>query len=56
MEFGYGLLTAQVPPGSDRAYNRTYEESIALAQLAEEIGFDTVWTSEHHFFDDGYSQ
>jgi len=55
MEFGYGLLTAQVPPDSDRTYKRTYEESIALTQLAEEVGFDTVWTSEHHFFDDGYS-
>lgn len=55
MEFGYGLLTAQRPPGSDRSYERVYEESIRLAQLAEEVGFDVVWTTEHHFFDDGYS-
>lgn len=55
MEFGYGLLTAQCPPESDRDYEQVYEESIKLAQLAEKSGFDVVWTSEHHFFDDGYS-
>lgn len=55
MEFGYGLLTAQRPPGSDRSYEQVYDETVRLGQLAEEQKFDTVWTSEHHFFDDGYS-
>lgn len=55
MEFGYGLLTAQRPPGSDENYEQVYDESVKLAQLAEQAGFDVVWTSEHHFFDDGYS-
>ncbi|WP_373189870.1 LLM class flavin-dependent oxidoreductase [Halolamina sp.] len=55
MEFGYGLLTAQRPPGSGRGYEQVYDESIRLAQLAEKHGFDVAWTSEHHFFDDGYS-
>ena len=55
MEFGYGLLTGQRPPESDQTYEEVYDESIRLAQLAEEHGFDVVWTSEHHFFDDGYS-
>lgn len=55
MEFGYGLLTAQRPPGSNRSYEQVYDESVRLAQLAEAQGFDAVWTSEHHFFDDGYS-
>ncbi|MFB6299009.1 MAG: LLM class flavin-dependent oxidoreductase [Halobacteriales archaeon] len=55
MEFGYALLTAQRPPSSDRDYATVYDESIRLAKLVEEHGFDAVWTSEHHFFDDGYS-
>ena len=55
MKFGYGLLTAQRPPNSDQTYEEVYDESIRLAKLAEEQGFDSVWTSEHHFFDDGYS-
>lgn len=55
MQFGYGLLTAQRPPSSGRTYEEVYDESIRLAQLAEDQGFNSVWTSEHHFFDDGYS-
>lgn len=55
MEFGYGLLTAQRPPDANRNYEQVYDETVQLAQLAEEHGFDVVWTSEHHFFDDGYS-
>jgi alkanesulfonate monooxygenase SsuD/methylene tetrahydromethanopterin reductase-like flavin-dependent oxidoreductase (luciferase family) len=55
MEFGYGLLTAQCPPGSDTSHEQVYEETLDVAALAEDVGFDCVWTSEHHFFDDGYS-
>lgn len=55
MQFGYGLITAQNPPDSDRDHADVYDEALRLAQLAEANGFDTVWTSEHHFFDDGYS-
>lgn len=55
MEFGYGLLSAQRPPESDRDYEQVYDETIRLGRLAEEYGFDVLWTSEHHFFDDGYS-
>jgi alkanesulfonate monooxygenase SsuD/methylene tetrahydromethanopterin reductase-like flavin-dependent oxidoreductase (luciferase family) len=31
-----------------------YQETIETAQTAEDSGFDAVWASEHHFFDDGY--
>lgn len=55
MKFGYGLLTGQRPPNADRSYKEVYDEMIELAMLAEEYGFDTVHTSEHHFFDDGYT-
>lgn len=55
MKFGFGLLTGQMPPDDDKTYEEVYEEDIRLAQIAEESGFDSVWTSEHHFFNDGYS-
>lgn len=55
MEFGYGLVTAQRPPGSERSYAEVYEDAIRLARVAEESGFDAVWTSEHHGFADGYA-
>lgn len=55
MEFGYGLVTAQRPPASSQSYAEVYEDAIRIAGVAEESGFDTVWTSEHHGFEDGYA-
>lgn len=55
MEFGYGPITAQCPVDDERSHEQVYDEAVRLAQLAEENGFDVVWTSEHHFFEDGYS-
>ncbi len=31
-----------------------YAEALALAALAEQVGLDSVWVSEHHFVDDAY--
>jgi len=55
MKFGVGLLTAQNPQRTEQSYEQVYEDTLDLAVLAEEVGFDSVWTSEHHFWDDGYS-
>jgi len=55
MKFGYGMLSAQRPSDSDRSYEAIYDETIRLASLAEEHRFDAVWTTEHHFWDDGYT-
>jgi probable F420-dependent oxidoreductase len=50
---GFGLLSAQLRPG-ETDWQRTYDETIELAQRAESFGFSSVWTTEHHFVDDGY--
>lgn len=55
MKFGYGLLTAQNPPDGNRSYQQIYDETVRLATHAEAVGFDSVWTSEHHFWEDGYT-
>ncbi len=54
MHIGYGLLTAQHHPDDPRSDVEIYREAVELAVEAERLGFETVWTSEHHFVDDGY--
>lgn len=51
---GIGLFTAQVPAGSDRSFEREYRETLELVRLAERLGFDSAWVSEHHGSSDGY--
>jgi alkanesulfonate monooxygenase SsuD/methylene tetrahydromethanopterin reductase-like flavin-dependent oxidoreductase (luciferase family) len=54
VEAGFGLITAQRFPGDPRSDQELYADALALATEAEELGFDSVWVSEHHFLDDGY--
>ena len=53
MSLGFGLLSAQVRPG-ESDWSRAYEETLSLASEAERLSFSSVWTTEHHFVDDGY--
>lgn len=52
--FGFGLITCQRYPGDARTDVEIYADALDLAAEAERLGFDSVWTSEHHFVDDGY--
>jgi alkanesulfonate monooxygenase SsuD/methylene tetrahydromethanopterin reductase-like flavin-dependent oxidoreductase (luciferase family) len=52
--FGFGMITAQRHPHDDRTDADLYAEVLDLCVLAEELGFDAAWLSEHHFVDDGY--
>ncbi len=54
MKFGYGLITCQRHPNDARSDRQLYREALDLAVEAETLGFDSVWTSEHHFQDDAY--
>lgn len=54
MELGYGLVTCQRYPGDSRSAKDIYAEALELAQVCERAGIDSIWTSEHHFWDDDY--
>lgn len=53
MSLGFGLLSAQTRPG-ETDWARAYDETLRIATEAERLGFSTIWTTEHHFVDDGY--
>src|SRR3990170_1142243 len=54
LQIGLGLFTGQIPSGSDRTFEREYRETLELVRLAEAVGFDSAWVSEHHGSSDGY--
>jgi probable F420-dependent oxidoreductase len=54
VRIGIGLFTGQIPAGSDRSFTQEYRETIELVRLAESVGFDSAWVSEHHGASDGY--
>jgi hypothetical protein len=54
VRIGIGLFTAEVPPPSGRTLADEYADTLRLAERAEQLGFDSLWTSEHHGVSDGY--
>jgi alkanesulfonate monooxygenase SsuD/methylene tetrahydromethanopterin reductase-like flavin-dependent oxidoreductase (luciferase family) len=54
LRFGLGLITCQQLAGDPRSLSEIYRDAIEVAVVAEAHGFDSVWLSEHHFFDDSH--
>ena len=50
MDVGLQLLFSSYG-WDDVADSTVYEQELAMAELAEKLGFDAVWPTEHHFFD-----
>jgi alkanesulfonate monooxygenase SsuD/methylene tetrahydromethanopterin reductase-like flavin-dependent oxidoreductase (luciferase family) len=42
------------PPAWERPWERVYPEALEFIEEAERLGIDSVWLTEHHFFEDGY--
>jgi probable F420-dependent oxidoreductase len=54
MKFGL-LFPFRNPPAKAVPWPRLYRDHLQLAVDADELGYDHVWLTEHHFVDDGYS-
>ncbi len=55
-EISFGLwYDFRNPETSGRTDAAHYAQSLEHIQYAEKLGFDNIWTSEHHFIDDAYS-
>ena len=54
VRIGIGLFTGQLPAGATQTYAESYRETLELVRLAEALGFDSAWVSEHHGASDGY--
>ena len=48
------VIGFQNPAQWRRPWTEIYESSLRFAVLAERLGLDRVWLTEHHFADDGY--
>ncbi|MEM7008527.1 MAG: LLM class flavin-dependent oxidoreductase [Thermodesulfobacteriota bacterium] len=54
MKFGVGYYTMQSPPHNKRSHKELYGEMLEEISMADQMGFDSAWLSEHHFLEDGY--
>ncbi|MGH7880090.1 MAG: LLM class flavin-dependent oxidoreductase, partial [Candidatus Binataceae bacterium] len=54
MNFGL-LMSFRNSSRKELSYSELYRKHVDLCVEAEELGFDTIWLTEHHFVDDGYS-
>ncbi|MEA2808558.1 MAG: hypothetical protein QOJ17_2699, partial [Rhodospirillaceae bacterium] len=51
----FGLaLSFQVHQGLGEPWDKAYREGIELAAEANQLGFESIWVSEHHGEADGY--
>ena len=49
------LFPFRNPPQWRTPWPQFYAEQLKQTQIAEELGYDTIWLTEHHFAEDGYS-
>ena len=54
MDFGL-LMPFQNPARWARPFPELYQEQLGHIVAAEQLGYDTIWLTEHHFDQDGWS-
>ncbi len=53
LRFGV-MYDCRMRPGSGQTMRDVYNDTVDQAVLADRLGFDLVWFTEHHFVPDGY--
>ena len=53
LRFGV-MYDCRIRAGSDQTMHEVYAATLEQVVLADRLGFDLVWFSEHHFLEDGY--
>jgi alkanesulfonate monooxygenase SsuD/methylene tetrahydromethanopterin reductase-like flavin-dependent oxidoreductase (luciferase family) len=48
------LLDMRNPPPWHRPWSEFYADALRQVEEAERLGIDSIWLTEHHFFEDGY--
>jgi alkanesulfonate monooxygenase SsuD/methylene tetrahydromethanopterin reductase-like flavin-dependent oxidoreductase (luciferase family) len=54
LRIGFGLITAQVPTWAKHSVVDEYADTLAMTRLVEDLGYDSIWVSEHHLAEDSY--
>ena len=54
LRLGLGVFGMQAVPQRPDHHVKLYRDLLEDAELAEALGFDSIWLSEHHFWFDGY--
>ena len=54
IRLGLGIFSVQAVPQRPDHHVKLYADLLEDAELAEALGFDSIWLSEHHFWFDGY--
>jgi len=49
------MFSFRNPPKWKKPWADVYDTQLGQMRLAEDLGYDTVWLTEHHFAEDGYS-
>jgi alkanesulfonate monooxygenase SsuD/methylene tetrahydromethanopterin reductase-like flavin-dependent oxidoreductase (luciferase family) len=54
LNFGL-LMSFRNSSRNELSYSELYRRHVDLCVEAEDLGYDTIWLTEHHFVEDGYS-
>ncbi len=54
MRIGIGLWCLQSTATAPRSFTAAYQDLLEDARLADRVGIDSLWLSEHHGYYDGY--